>query len=94
MNGVPCNDNYYMDWRCQASLVLLDNCYIDWLFHVYDLLILQVNVSISSRDSYCVDIVLRCIAIASDGLEPHELNDGGILGTILASGFKGRNFIK
>ncbi|XP_027907825.1 nuclear pore complex protein NUP107 [Vigna unguiculata] len=50
---------------------------------------LMVNVSISSRDSYCVDVVLRCIAIAGDGLEPHELNDGGILGTILASGFKG-----
>jgi len=68
--------------------------YIEWLFRVYDLLFLQVNVSISSRDSYCIDVVLRCLAIAGDGLETHELNDGGILGTILASGFKGRNFIK
>lgn len=50
---------------------------------------LMVNVSISSRDSYCIDVVLRCLAIAGDGLEPHDLNDGGILGTIMAAGFKG-----
>ncbi|KAG4379567.1 hypothetical protein AAZX31_16G009300 [Glycine max] len=48
-----------------------------------------VNVSISSRDSYCIDVVLRCLAITDDGLEPHHLNDGGILGTIMAAGFKG-----
>ncbi|RZB58998.1 Nuclear pore complex protein NUP107 [Glycine soja] len=47
-----------------------------------------VNVSISSRDSYCIDVVLRCLAITDDGLEPHHLNDGGILGTIMAAGFK------
>lgn len=57
-------------------------------------IILQVNVSISSRDSYCIDVVLRCLAIAGDGLEPHDLNDGGILGTIMAAGFKGSNIIK
>nr|KYP41292.1 Retrovirus-related Pol polyprotein from transposon TNT 1-94 [Cajanus cajan] len=50
---------------------------------------LMVNVSISSRDSYCIDVVLRCLAIAGDGLEPRDLNDGGILGTIMAAGFKG-----
>lgn len=61
-------------------------------FTIYD--ILQVNVSISSKDNYCIDIVLRCLAIAGDGLEPHDLNDGGILGTIMAAGFKGSNVIK
>ncbi|XP_057746155.1 nuclear pore complex protein NUP107 [Arachis stenosperma] len=50
---------------------------------------LMVNVSISSRDKYCIDVVLRCLAIAGDGLGPHNLNDGGILGTIMAAGFKG-----
>ncbi|KAJ1401092.1 Nuclear pore protein [Sesbania bispinosa] len=50
---------------------------------------LMVNVSISSRDNYCIDVVLRCLAIAGDGLGPHDLNDGGILGTIMAAGFKG-----
>ncbi|XP_027335081.1 nuclear pore complex protein NUP107 isoform X1 [Abrus precatorius] len=50
---------------------------------------LMVNVSISSRDNYCIDVVLRCLAIAGDGLELHNLNDGGILATIMAAGFKG-----
>ncbi|KAJ1407061.1 Nuclear pore protein [Sesbania bispinosa] len=50
---------------------------------------LMVNVSISSRDNYCIDVVLRCLAIAGDGLGPRDLNDGGILGTIMAAGFKG-----
>ncbi|KAK2353328.1 nuclear pore complex protein [Trifolium repens] len=50
---------------------------------------LMVKVSISSRDNYCIDIVLRCLAIFGDGLGPHDINDGGILSTILAAGFKG-----
>ncbi|PON43586.1 Nuclear pore protein [Parasponia andersonii] len=50
---------------------------------------LVVNVSISPVDSYCIEVVLRCLAVAGDGLGPHELNDGGILGTIMAAGFKG-----
>ncbi|XP_073219812.1 nuclear pore complex protein NUP107 isoform X2 [Cicer arietinum] len=50
---------------------------------------LKVNVSISSRDNYCIDIVLRCLAIAGDGLGPQDFNDGGILSTIMAAGFKG-----
>ncbi|XP_061342885.1 nuclear pore complex protein NUP107 isoform X2 [Gastrolobium bilobum] len=50
---------------------------------------LMVNVSISSIDKYCIDVVLRCLAIAGDGLGPHDQNDGGILGTIMAAGFKG-----
>ena len=52
---------------------------------------MQVNVSISSRDKYCIDVVLRCLAIAGDGLGAHDLNDGGILGMIMAAGFKGSN---
>ncbi|XP_057455040.1 nuclear pore complex protein NUP107 isoform X2 [Lotus japonicus] len=50
---------------------------------------LTVNVSISSRDNYCIDVVLRCLAVAGDGIGPHDFNDGGILGTIMAAGFKG-----
>ncbi|EXC32294.1 Nuclear pore complex protein [Morus notabilis] len=50
---------------------------------------LTVNVSISSADNYCIEVVLRCLAVAGDGLGPRELNDGGILGTITAAGFKG-----
>ncbi|KAL5062604.1 hypothetical protein RYX36_024341 [Vicia faba] len=50
---------------------------------------LMVKVSISSKDNYCIDIVLRCLAIDGDGLGPHDFNDGGILSTIMAAGFKG-----
>ncbi|WZZ62261.1 hypothetical protein YC2023_062368 [Brassica napus] len=38
-----------------------------------------VNVSISSRDSYCIEVVLRCLATEGDGLGPHNANDGGEL---------------
>ncbi|KAH7547049.1 hypothetical protein FEM48_Zijuj01G0265900 [Ziziphus jujuba var. spinosa] len=50
---------------------------------------LMVNVSISSMDNYCIEVVLRCLATVGDGLGPHEANDGGILGAIMAAGFKG-----
>ncbi|KAM4110697.1 hypothetical protein ACJW30_05G011300 [Castanea mollissima] len=50
---------------------------------------LMVNVSVSARDNYCIEVVLRCLAVAGDGIGPHELNDGDILGTIMAAGFKG-----
>ncbi|KAL1212084.1 Nuclear pore complex protein [Cardamine amara subsp. amara] len=50
---------------------------------------LMVNVSISSRDSYCIEVVLRCLAIKGDGLGPHNANDGGILSAVAAAGFKG-----
>lgn len=53
-----------------------------------------MNVSISSRDNYCIDVVIRCLAIVGDGLGPHDLNDGGILSTIIAAGFKGSNITK
>ncbi|PIA42962.1 hypothetical protein AQUCO_02000426v1 [Aquilegia coerulea] len=50
---------------------------------------LMVNVSISTTDNYCVEVVLRCMAIEGDGLGRHELNDGGVLATLMATGFKG-----
>ncbi|KAF3451998.1 hypothetical protein FNV43_RR08094 [Rhamnella rubrinervis] len=50
---------------------------------------LMVNVSLSSMDDYCIEVVLRCLAAAGDGLGPHELNDGGILGAVMSAGFKG-----
>ncbi|CAL5379562.1 unnamed protein product [Camellia sinensis] len=46
-------------------------------------------VSISSTDNYCIEVFLRCLATDGDGLGPHELNDGGILATVIAAGFKG-----
>lgn len=50
---------------------------------------LMVNVSISAKDNYCIEVVLRCLAVDGDGLGPHEVNDGGILATVMAAGFKG-----
>lgn len=50
---------------------------------------IMVSVSISSRDSYCVEVVLRCLATENDGLGPHKSHDGGILAEMLAAGFKG-----
>ncbi|PQM40473.1 nuclear pore complex protein NUP107 isoform X2 [Prunus yedoensis var. nudiflora] len=43
----------------------------------------------SSKDNYCVEVVLRCLAVAGDGLGQQEYNDGGILSTVMAAGFKG-----
>ncbi|CAL5381152.1 unnamed protein product [Camellia sinensis] len=48
-----------------------------------------MSVSISSTDNYCIEVFLRCLATDGDGLGPHELNDGGILATVIAAGFKG-----
>ncbi|XP_059287658.1 nuclear pore complex protein NUP107 isoform X1 [Lycium ferocissimum] len=50
---------------------------------------IMVNVSISSKDNYCVEVVLRCLATENDGLGPHQFHDGGILAAVLAAGFKG-----
>ncbi|XP_022885599.1 nuclear pore complex protein NUP107-like [Olea europaea var. sylvestris] len=49
----------------------------------------QVNVSVSPNDNYSIEVVLRCLAVEGDGLGPHEVHDGGILGTVIAAGFKG-----
>ncbi|KAJ0008006.1 hypothetical protein Pint_29198 [Pistacia integerrima] len=48
-----------------------------------------VNVSVSSSNNYCIEVVLRCLAVEGDGLASHDLNDGGSLGTVMADGFKG-----
>ncbi|XP_010552251.1 PREDICTED: nuclear pore complex protein NUP107 [Tarenaya hassleriana] len=50
---------------------------------------LMINVAISSRDNYCIEVVLRCLAVEGDGLGPHDINNGGILSAIAAAGFKG-----
>lgn len=50
----------------------------------------QVNVSVSPNDNYSIEVVLRCLAVEGDGLGPHEVHDGGILGTVIAAGFKGQ----
>ncbi|XP_050232383.1 nuclear pore complex protein NUP107 [Mercurialis annua] len=50
---------------------------------------LMVNVAISPRDNYCIEVVLRCLAVEGDGLGLHQADDGGILGTVIAAGFKG-----
>ncbi|CAL5381112.1 unnamed protein product [Camellia sinensis] len=50
---------------------------------------LMVSVSISLTDNCCIEVVLRGLAADGDGLGPHELNDGGILATVIAAGFKG-----
>ncbi|GFY97219.1 hypothetical protein Acr_11g0015250 [Actinidia rufa] len=42
---------------------------------------LRVSVSISARDNYCIEVILRCLATYGDGLGPHDLNDGGVLAT-------------
>lgn len=49
----------------------------------------QVNVYISSSNNYCIEVVLRCLAVEGDGLGIHDMNDGGVLGTVMAAGFKG-----
>ncbi|MQL69385.1 hypothetical protein Taro_001690 [Colocasia esculenta] len=49
----------------------------------------EIKVAISSRDKYCVEVSLRCMAVDGDGHGLHESNDGGILATIMAAGFKG-----
>ncbi|KAK1304054.1 hypothetical protein QJS10_CPB11g00930 [Acorus calamus] len=48
----------------------------------------QVNVSPSTRDDNCFVVVLRCLAVNCDGLGLHESNDGGLLATVMAAGFK------
>ncbi|KAG9154958.1 hypothetical protein Leryth_012143 [Lithospermum erythrorhizon] len=50
---------------------------------------LMVNVSRSLKDTFCIEVVLRGKAIEGDGLGTHDLNDGGILASVIAAGFKG-----
>ncbi|KAI0493389.1 hypothetical protein KFK09_023505 [Dendrobium nobile] len=50
---------------------------------------LMVNVSVSLTNNDCLEVSLRCLAIEGDGLGLHESNDGGLLATVMAAGFKG-----
>ncbi|KAL0907305.1 hypothetical protein M5K25_021705 [Dendrobium thyrsiflorum] len=50
---------------------------------------LMVNVSVSLTNNDCLEVALRCLAIEGDGLGLHESNDGGLLATVMAAGFKG-----
>ncbi|KAK1319501.1 hypothetical protein QJS10_CPB04g01384 [Acorus calamus] len=54
---------------------------------------MQVNVSPSTRDDNCFEVVLRCLAVNGDRLGLHESNDGGLLATVMAAGFKESMFI-
>ncbi|OAY70656.1 Nuclear pore complex protein NUP107, partial [Ananas comosus] len=49
---------------------------------------LLVKVTISSTNNYYIEVALRCVAVSGDGLGFHEANDGGILSTVMAAGFK------
>lgn len=46
-------------------------------------------MKVSPKNNFCVDVMLRCLAVEGDGLGPHELNDGGVLASVMATGFKG-----
>ncbi|KAL2933163.1 hypothetical protein RDABS01_016282 [Bienertia sinuspersici] len=50
---------------------------------------LTVNVKVSPKNTFCVEVILRCLAVKGDGLGSHELNDGGVLASVMAAGFKG-----
>ncbi|URD83216.1 Trypsin [Musa troglodytarum] len=50
---------------------------------------LRVDVAVSSSDNYCIEVALHCLAVNGDGLGLHEANDGGLLATVIAAGFKG-----
>ncbi|KMT04794.1 hypothetical protein BVRB_7g169670 [Beta vulgaris subsp. vulgaris] len=50
---------------------------------------LTVDVKVSPKNNFCVELILRCLAVEGDGLGPHELNDGGIIASVMAAGFKG-----
>ncbi|KAF8666001.1 hypothetical protein HU200_054090 [Digitaria exilis] len=50
---------------------------------------LQVDIQVSPRDPFCIEVALRCLAAEGDGYGLHEANDGGLLAAIMAAGFKG-----
>lgn len=50
---------------------------------------LMVDVKVSPTDNFSVEVKLRCLAVEGDGLGSHEQNDGGVLASVMASGFKG-----
>ncbi|XP_074268244.1 nuclear pore complex protein NUP107 [Silene latifolia] len=50
---------------------------------------LTVDVKMSTKDNFSVEVILRCRAVEGDGLGHHEHSDGGLLASVIASGFKG-----
>ncbi|KAH9625255.1 hypothetical protein KSS87_022165 [Heliosperma pusillum] len=50
---------------------------------------LTVDVKMCAKDNFSVEVILRCQAVEGDGLGHHEHSDGGILASVIASGFKG-----
>ncbi|GLJ31305.1 hypothetical protein SUGI_0628000 [Cryptomeria japonica] len=50
---------------------------------------LSVDVSICTGDKYCIEVVLRCLAVKGDGIGPCIGEDGGLLASIMAAAFKG-----
>ncbi|GKD96314.1 hypothetical protein Tco_1380211, partial [Tanacetum coccineum] len=50
----------------------------------------DVNVSISGKDSGSVEDALRCLVTENDGFGPTKFADGGILAAVIAAGVKGK----
>ncbi|KAH9322537.1 hypothetical protein KI387_017176, partial [Taxus chinensis] len=50
---------------------------------------IQVDVSICTGDKYCIEVVLRCLAVRNDGTDPCAGEDGGLLASIMEAAFKG-----
>lgn len=76
----------YLHVACEKDI----NLSVNFLSVIVFNFIEQVNVAISTRDNYCIEVVLRCLAVEGDGLGLHQSNDGGILSTVMAAGFKGK----
>jgi nuclear pore complex protein Nup107 len=51
-----------------------------------------VDVQVSSKDPYFIEVALCCLAAEGDGYGLHEANDGGLLAVIMAAEFKGRKY--
>eukprot|EP00252_Welwitschia_mirabilis_P023223 TRINITY_DN6524_c0_g2_i1.p1 TRINITY_DN6524_c0_g2~~TRINITY_DN6524_c0_g2_i1.p1 ORF type:complete len:680 (-),score=154.29 TRINITY_DN6524_c0_g2_i1:328-2253(-) len=49
----------------------------------------SADVSVSPKDEYCVNIILRCLAVEGDGLGECTTEDGGIIASVLADALKG-----
>lgn len=61
---------------------------LTWIYSFHT----QVNVSVSGKDPCCIEVVFRCLATEGDGIGSHNLNNGGMLASMLAAGFKGEKF--
>ncbi|KAK2633920.1 hypothetical protein Ddye_028712 [Dipteronia dyeriana] len=48
---------------------------------------------ISSRNDYCIEVVLRCSAVEGDGLGTHDINDGDLTFLALLFQLSSKEFI-